>query len=250
MTLTLDHVVIAVRHLQQGIADYRDLGFTVIYGGKHASGTTHNALVCFKDGTYLELLALTGEKPSSGAMDFSHLLQYDEGVVAYALASDDLETDALALREQGIDVGDVNEGGRKREDGVELRWKTALIDGSMSPFLIQDITPRDLRVPDDEATTTHRNGAQGIAALVITVNLLSEQCIDHCAHLLGTEPERSPGRVTFAIGNQNLILSSANADLPLGYALELSTTRNLPFDRMKTHNLVIVEQQFSQTANR
>ena len=57
----LDHVIIAVFELDQAVADYRALGFTTIYGGRHANGATHNALVCFQDGTYLELLAPTGD---------------------------------------------------------------------------------------------------------------------------------------------------------------------------------------------
>jgi hypothetical protein len=59
--LKLDHVIIAVRELDQAVADYIALGFSAIYGGRHASGATHNALVCFQDGAYLELLAPTGD---------------------------------------------------------------------------------------------------------------------------------------------------------------------------------------------
>lgn len=171
MALTLDHVVIAVNDLDTAMTDYRALGFTVIFGGKHASGTTQNALVCFKDGTYLELLAPTGEPPRAdvAAMDFSPLLQHGEGLVGYALRSDNLEADAAAMRERGIEVGEVKAGGRKREDGVELRWKTALIDGGMSPFLIEDVTPRRLRVPDDDAVTTHPNRAVGLRGVEIAV---------------------------------------------------------------------------------
>ncbi len=33
------------------------------------------------------------------------------------------------------------------------------------PFLIEDITPHNLRVPDDVATITHPNGVTGIATL-------------------------------------------------------------------------------------
>lgn len=208
MTLTLDHVVIAVNNLEQAMADYRELGFTVINGGNHASGTTHNALICFKDGTYLELLAPTGEAPKAVEMDFSHLLQYGEGLVAYALVSDDLEADAMVLRERGIEVGEIAEGGRKRADGIELRWKTALIDGGMSPFLIEDITPRNLRVPDDEETTTHVNAIYGIFGVLIAVTSLSAETLERYTRLLGSAPEHSEmfQQVIFQIGQSQLDL--------------------------------------------
>jgi len=161
----LDHVIIAVRGLDQAVEDYIALGFTAVYGGRHASGATHNALICFQDGTYLELLAPTGDPAQPGSTDFSPLLQRGEGLVGYALLSTDLLTDAAELRARGANVGEVSEGRRQRTDGVELRWRTAALDGGMSPFLIEDITPRNLRVPGDLATITHANGVTGIAKL-------------------------------------------------------------------------------------
>ena len=162
---TLDHIIIAVDELDQASADYRALGFTVIYGGRHASGATHNALVCFSDGTYLELLAPTGDAPQPGTTDFSPLLAHGEGLAGYALRSHDLIAAAAALRARGAHVGEIGEGRRLRADGIELQWRTANIDGGKSPFLIEDVTPRNLRVPDAFATTTHANGVTGIAKL-------------------------------------------------------------------------------------
>ena len=52
----LDHLVILVRDLDQAIREYEVLGFTVIPGGEHADGLTRNALIPFRDGSYLELV--------------------------------------------------------------------------------------------------------------------------------------------------------------------------------------------------
>jgi hypothetical protein len=161
----LDHVIIAVDDLDTAVADYRALGFTTIYGGRHANTATHNALICFQDGSYLELLAPTGEPPLPGMADFSPLLANGEGLAGYALLSHDLIADAEALRARGAQVGDVADGRRKRTDGIALQWRTANIDGGKSPFLIEDVTPRNLRVPDDLNTITHPNGVTGIARL-------------------------------------------------------------------------------------
>ncbi len=160
----LDHVIIGVPDLDAAMADYRALGFAVNYGGRHASGATHNALICFSDGTYLELLAPTGEAAQPGT-NVSPMMNMGEGLVGYALLSLDFATDIEALRAKGVNVSAVNDGGRTRSDGVELRWRGALIDGGGSPFLIEDVTARNLRVLDDAATVTHANGVTGIAQL-------------------------------------------------------------------------------------
>ena len=55
--LLLDHVVIHVADLDAAIADYASLGFNVQRGGTHADGATHNALIVFADGSYIELIA-------------------------------------------------------------------------------------------------------------------------------------------------------------------------------------------------
>jgi hypothetical protein len=95
----------------------------------------------------------------------SPLLGNSEGLSGYALLSLNLNSDAATLRAQGVRVGEVGDGGRKRSDGIEIRWRSADVEGGKSPFLIEDVTPRNLRVPDDIATITHANGVTGIAKL-------------------------------------------------------------------------------------
>jgi len=58
-SLTLDHVILVVSDLQVATQQFGQLGFTVIPGGVHSGGLTHNALVPFPDGSYLELLSTT-----------------------------------------------------------------------------------------------------------------------------------------------------------------------------------------------
>ena len=65
MALPLDHIVIAVHDLDAAVADYRALGFQVAIGGRHPGRTSHNALVVFADGAYLEIIAWTARRPKS-----------------------------------------------------------------------------------------------------------------------------------------------------------------------------------------
>jgi catechol 2,3-dioxygenase-like lactoylglutathione lyase family enzyme len=189
MPLHLDHAVISVQDLDAAVHDYRDLGFTVVMGGIHANRATHNALISFLDGTYLELLAATGEPPVLGAIDFSVLLQHGEGLVAYALRSDDLEADAARLQESGFTVSEVIPGERRRNDGIVIRWKLALLDGGFAPFLIQDVTPREWRVPNDPAVTTHLNRAAGLSGVEIAVREMPISW-DRYTRLFGSSPRR------------------------------------------------------------
>lgn len=168
MPLQLDHVVIAVHDLDAAIQDYRDLGFTVMRGGVHANHATHNALIAFSDGTYLELLAATGETPIPDIIDFGVLLKGDEGFVGFALRSDDLEVDAVRLRAGGFAVGEIIPGERQRKDGTVIRWKLALLNDGFAPFLIQDVTPREWRIPSDPAVVTHANRAVRLRNVEIT----------------------------------------------------------------------------------
>jgi len=175
MTLHFDHAIILVNDLQAGIEHYKKQGFNPFFGGEHAGGKTHNALIVFSDGTYLELLA-----PTSPALlknidphdrsSFLFLLAQGEGLGGYALFSDDLEADVAAMQKRGLGITLRPTNGRARPDGQQLRWRTAIRDnGSMTPFFLQDETPRNLRVPDDIATTTQPNGMRGINGLSIGV---------------------------------------------------------------------------------
>jgi hypothetical protein len=171
MPFRLDHLVITVDALDAAVNQYQALGFTVTPGGVHASGATENALIYFQDRSYLELLALTGQpaRTDVDAPDYTPLFQGRTGLIGYCLLSNDLDADVLALRTRGIEVSDPRPGGRTRPDGAVLMWKTASIGSSLSPFFIEDVSARPLRVPDKPEYTSHANGAAGIVTLNFAV---------------------------------------------------------------------------------
>jgi hypothetical protein len=192
VTLRFDHAIICVFDLAAAIEDFRGLGFNPIIGGQHAGGKTHNALIIFRDGSYLELLA-----PTSPALldhlnpedrsNFLFLFAGGEGFRGYALVSDDLGGDAAQIQARGVEVTLQPENGRARTDGVELRWRTAFLtepSGTMTPFFLEDLTPRRLRVPDDLAVTTHPNGAIGTWEITIQTSRAPGQADFH-AQLFG-----------------------------------------------------------------
>ena len=169
MLTRLDHLVILVRDLELASADYERLGFAVTPGGEHADGLTRNALVPFEDGTYLELVSfLDPEDPADNVWGWRGFYP-QEGLIDYCAASDDLDADLGRLESLGFGVDGPDDGGRRLPDGTQIRWRSARIrqEGRIFPFLIEDLTRRELRVPGGTATR-HPNGATGISRLHIS----------------------------------------------------------------------------------
>jgi glyoxalase-like protein len=162
MLRQLDHVVFVVRSLQAAIEDHRRRGFTVTPGGEHADRLTHNAVIPFADGTYLELVGFHNLSRSL-THRWWNIAADGGGFADFALLSDDLAADAAALRE--LVNSPPQPGGRIRPDGVELKWRTAVLKAPL-PFVIEDLTARELRVPGG-AAADHANGATGIASVVV-----------------------------------------------------------------------------------
>jgi hypothetical protein len=164
----LDHVIVAVPDLGQACDQYRQCGFTVIPGGKHGNGATENALIVFADGSYIELLAPTGKPPQNDSADYSFLLAHGAGLVGFALRSEDLHLDREAMQGRGLTLGTVQVGARRRPDGKLLEWETFRVhEYGLSPFFIQDRTPRSERVPQAIGAVTHANSAIGIGMLTL-----------------------------------------------------------------------------------
>lgn len=171
----IDHLVVAVPELEKAANAYRELGFTVVPGGRHPVGT-HNALIAFADGSYLELIAFYRDNPQHRWWD---AFQAGGGLVDYCLQTDDLLADTRALRAAGVDIADPTPQSRERPDGVELRWTFSLARGrhrGVAPFLIKDETPREERVPREIA---HANQVTGIAVLRIATTSAELPAVRH-----------------------------------------------------------------------
>ncbi|WP_026871903.1 VOC family protein [Inquilinus limosus] len=166
MSLSLDHVVIAVRDLDQTVADYEALGFTVVPGGEHTHGASHNALIVFADDTYIELIAF--RRPNPEFRWWRVLSEAGDGLVDFALLPGDIGTDVAAAKARGLALDGPTDGGRLRPDGQRLEWRTARAATSDLPFLCGDVTPRHLRVPDGDVRR-HANGALGVAGIEVAV---------------------------------------------------------------------------------
>jgi catechol 2,3-dioxygenase-like lactoylglutathione lyase family enzyme len=170
MILGIDHLVIVVRDLDRAARDYQQLGFTVVPGGQHPVGS-HNVLISFADGSYLELIAFYRE-----AIDHRwwQPLQKGERLVDCCFQTDDLRGDTKKLQDAGVAINNPVPWSRKRPDGYELKWLLSLATGShrgVAPFLIEDVTPRSERIPQQ---FLHANQITGIEKVIVAVGELGQ----------------------------------------------------------------------------
>jgi Glyoxalase-like domain len=122
----LDHIMWACADLEAGSRQFESLtGVRPRFGGVHASGLTHNALVRIGPRCYLEILAPTG--PASADDDaWCRLARAarEPQIVTYcqrsALSLSDLAAIAQA---HGFKDSLVAGNGRRTPDGVDLRWQ-------------------------------------------------------------------------------------------------------------------------------
>jgi len=221
----IDHVVILVSELAAAQRDYAALGFTVVPGGEHAGGRTHNALVAFADGSYLELIAFKSppEQAASGDEGLSPLSRRwlartvaGEGLLDFALLPTAMADDVAAARTRGLALDGPFPGGRRRPDGQEIAWETATSPTPDLPFLCGDVTPRAMRVPGGDARR-HANGVQGVAGIDVLVRDVAASAGRYAA-LLGVPapaPDECGSRYAFRLGTAAITLVGPGADAAL-----------------------------------
>lgn len=200
MSYQLDHLVVLVEDLAAASDDYTERGFTVTPGGEHTDGATHNALIAFADGSYIELITFKREAPEHRWWRFA---AFGEGLIDWALLPNAIGQDIAAANAAGVTYTGPFDGGRMRPDGTVLRWQTGLPPTPDLPFLCADVTPRTLRVPQG-AAQQHANGYTGIRELRVAVSDLAASMARYTA-LFGVEPAGT----SFALGSTTITLVDA-----------------------------------------
>jgi catechol 2,3-dioxygenase-like lactoylglutathione lyase family enzyme len=159
----IDHVMICVPDLRQGIDAYTRIGFNIYSGGVHTGKGTHNA-IAFNDEDYLELLSVRDRdeylaaSPGGGLLEF---LERGGGFRYVAVQSDDLAADVTAMRRRGVDVSDPVAGERRTPSGQVLCWNAAVLGPrhDLPIFFVEHLTPLAERRRQVPRAGTHPNGA-------------------------------------------------------------------------------------------
>ena len=178
MLTRLDHMMICVPSLPQGIEAYTRLGFHVYPGGAHPGKGTHNA-IAFHGEDYLELMSVSDRdeyvaaRAAAGGAGPSLLdfLDRGGGFRYVVVQSDDLSGDVAAMRQRGVDVQDPADGARRTPSGKMLGWKAATL-GARNPlpvFFIQHLTPLAERRAQVPRAGDHPNGVLGADRAYIAV---------------------------------------------------------------------------------
>ncbi len=218
MITGFDHVVILAGDLMEAMRRYQEIGFAVDRGGAHPAWGTENALVPLADGAYLELLAAIDP---SRAVRHRLWLRPDGGGRAsgeyggYALGCQDIAGEVAPLRRGGVIFGGPQAGSRIRPDQQIVKWRTAFSDQPTLPFLIEDETPRELRI----APALHGLGANmRITEIAIAVGDLSEtvQTYQRFLDMPGARGRSSPntGNVRFKAPWGTIVLISPQSPDP------------------------------------
>jgi catechol 2,3-dioxygenase-like lactoylglutathione lyase family enzyme len=215
MISSIDHVVILVKDLEAAKADYTGLGFTVVTGGEHTGGATHNALIAFADGTYIELIAFKREAAEHRWWPYAAT---GEGLIDFAVLPTAIADDIAAARQCGLELQGPEAGGRVKPDGTEIRWENGSALTHDLPFLCADVTPRNLRVPSQ---TQHPNNVTGIARLGVAVQDIEDSAARYQA-LLGVAPDVAQGNTAvFSLGKSIIRLAESSFDQAVATHLSL-----------------------------
>lgn len=167
--MRIDHVTIAGSDLDRLCRAFAACGLEATYGGPHANGVTHMAAVGFRDGSYIELISfLHAPGPSRF---WPEMIAGDAGPCAWCVGVEDIRAESERLRALGISVEGPSAFERQRPDGQTVAWDLSFpgeaSPGSLLPFLIQDRTPRSLRITPSPTLVASPLG--GIALILIGV---------------------------------------------------------------------------------
>jgi glyoxalase-like protein len=138
----IDHLVYATPNLATGIEQIeRLLGVRAVPGGQHPGGGTRNALVGLGEDTYLEIIGPDPDQPKPIRPRRFGIDELKAGrLVTWAAKSSDLESIVEKAKGNGLDLGQIQAGSRRRPDGVLLSWRLTVSPGltadGIIPFFI------------------------------------------------------------------------------------------------------------------
>jgi catechol 2,3-dioxygenase-like lactoylglutathione lyase family enzyme len=167
----IDHVIVAVRDLEQARANWIRLGFNPTPRGRHLGQGTANYCIMFPQ-DYLELLGVA--EPDEYAHRLQAFLAGREGPMSIAFAPDGpMEAAAAALAAQGLHPGEPRALGRQLElpEGpVVPRFSLLNLPPDETPaldcFICSHLTPELMRRPEWLA---HPNDVVGLRSVTLIV---------------------------------------------------------------------------------
>ena len=194
MINTLDHLIIAVKDLNEAELNYKKLfGLNPVWRGEHKELGTANVIFNFKN-TYLELLSAEGEGVGADLVNES-IKKNGEGLAGIVLNTKDISKASKKLKDLGFLVGDVLTGEGKNKDTNDIRnWKYLFLPQELTRnlflFLIEHtkgILPQDEKFPSGsinklDHVVINTNDADGFINIyqdIFNIRLALDRIIEH-----------------------------------------------------------------------
>jgi hypothetical protein len=193
----LDHVLVGVADLEAARLRWLDLGFTLTPRGRHIHWGTANYCIMFES-DYIELLGI--RDPTLFTNNLDNFLTERQGLLGLALATEDSDSCAQALRAAGISVDGPKaltrvlelESGEV-EPAFSLVHLTKTDSASISAFICQHLTREMVW---QKAWQSHPNGGIGLTGVTVVCDDPAAAS-DRLAKLPGSRRGITPDSVSF-----------------------------------------------------
>jgi hypothetical protein len=168
MLLGFDHLIVAANDIAEADRNYRRAGFEVTHRPDAGISETAIRIICFDDGSYLELFSFR-EPGRPSAHRWASLVPRGEGWIDWALWCDDVQAEADRLKQHDLPHAGPRTGGKSLLDG--RAWKVGVVEAGygvgnpLMPFFIQDLAERQIRVPRPHGAPPQAGGTPGIAGI-------------------------------------------------------------------------------------
>ena len=139
MINTLDHLIIAVKDLDEAENNYKKIfGMDPVWRGEHKELGTSNSLFNF-DNTYFELLSATGDGLGAALVNY-YLDQDGEGLIGLVLGTDNIESATSSIREKGYAIAEptLGEGSNFKDSNIR-KWKNLFLPPELTRGLFSFI---------------------------------------------------------------------------------------------------------------
>ncbi len=166
MRLEIDHVIVRVEDLDRAEERFHgEFGLASVAGGQHPGHGTANRIIPLGD-NYLEMVSVVDRDEAATTGFGNWVANCGVGFPSFdalCLRTDNLEGICSRLHLEPFAMG------RKRPDGVELRWRLAGLENAIAeglPFFIQWDVPAPL-LPG-RVSVSHPSGARRISKVVVS----------------------------------------------------------------------------------
>ena len=169
-----DHVIIGVGDLARAEADLRGIGSKVTARPDVGATETENRLICFQDGSYIEVFSFL-DRTHPNQHRWAPLLAKGDGWLDYSVHVSDVTAETARLAASGLPSVGPRSGGRSLTAG--RRWDVAVLltgRGIANPvlrFLIEDTEPREVRVPGGAAAVQPAGVTAVVGVTLVTTAL-------------------------------------------------------------------------------